>query len=100
MGLSMKERKAVTEEMARRYRRASKTQKGLMLSELCALTGWCRRHARRALSDALVPKAKTASTRRGRTPTYDEDVIVALRKVWSIYGWLAASVWRPSLPKA
>src|SRR6266542_6936067 len=49
----MAERKAVTKQMARRYAKASKTEKGLMLDELCALTEWTRRHARRALRQAL-----------------------------------------------
>ena len=53
MGLSMAERRAVTRQMASRYQKASKTDKGVMLDELCALTGWTRRHARRALVQAL-----------------------------------------------
>src|SRR5437879_4229427 len=50
--LSMDERRAVTKEMARRYRKAPKGEKVRMLQELCALTGWSRRHARRALRQA------------------------------------------------
>ncbi len=38
VGLSMAERKAVTKQMATRYERASKADKGAMLDELCALT--------------------------------------------------------------
>jgi hypothetical protein len=34
----MAERKAVTKQMAKRYMRASKLEKGQMLDELCALT--------------------------------------------------------------
>jgi len=34
----MAERKAVTKQMATRYERASKADKGAMLDELCALT--------------------------------------------------------------
>jgi len=49
VGLSMAERKAVTKQMRTRYAKAIETQKGSMLDELCELTGWTRRHARRAL---------------------------------------------------
>ena len=49
MGLSMVERKAVTMQMAKRYQKATKTEKGRMLDELCPLTGWTRRHAIRAI---------------------------------------------------
>jgi hypothetical protein len=36
VGLTMAERKAVTKEMAGRYRRSSKGERGRMLDELCA----------------------------------------------------------------
>ena len=50
MALSMRERQAITREMARRYVRAGKRERGLMLDELCALTGYmglprCDRHS-------------------------------------------------------
>ncbi len=81
MGLSMAERKAVTKQMARRYAKASKGEKGVMLDELCALTGWTRRHARRALLDALgAPKEQP---RRTRTRTYGAEVIEPLKIVWA-----------------
>jgi len=41
-GATMKERKAVTAVMLARYRRASKKQKGRLLDELVALTGYNR----------------------------------------------------------
>jgi hypothetical protein len=41
----MAERQAFSKEMAKRYAKASKKQRGVMLDELCALTG-----ARRARS--------------------------------------------------
>ena len=46
----MAERKAVTKQMARRYQKAPKKEKTRTLDELCELTGWTRRHARRALT--------------------------------------------------
>ena len=44
MGLSMPERRAVTKQMAKRYTKATKPEKGAMLDELCALTGCEARH--------------------------------------------------------
>lgn len=52
MALTMGQRKAVAKEMVRRYERAPKKEKGAILQELCALTGWSRGHAGRALKDA------------------------------------------------
>jgi hypothetical protein len=56
MGLTMSQRKAVTKAMAVRYRSASRSGKAAMLAELCALTGWHRDHARKALRAALRPR--------------------------------------------
>ncbi|MGH2766655.1 MAG: DDE-type integrase/transposase/recombinase [Actinomycetota bacterium] len=77
----MAERKAVTREMAKRYQRASKKQKGRLLDELCALTGWSRRHARRALAQALVGNPVRARPPRRRV--YGPEVLDPLRKVWA-----------------
>jgi hypothetical protein len=49
VALSMRERQAITKEMARRYVRASKRERGLMFDELCALAGYNRSYAARLL---------------------------------------------------
>jgi hypothetical protein len=55
MGLTLAERRAVTETIAIRYSLANKRTKGIILDELCATTGWHRNHARKALTTALEP---------------------------------------------
>lgn len=77
MGLTMGQRQAVTKTIATRYRRAGKAEKGRVLDELCATTGWHRNHARKALGYALRPKVVRA--RSPRPPIYSVDVVVALR---------------------
>jgi hypothetical protein len=67
--------------MGRRYAKASKTEKGLMLDELCALTGWTRRHARRCL--VRVVAAPPAPQRRPRPKTYGPEVLGPLKIVWA-----------------
>ena len=49
MGLTVVERKAVAKETVAGHRRATKKGKGLIPDELCALAGWTRDNARRAL---------------------------------------------------
>lgn len=79
----MGQRKAITNATAARYRSASKEAKAVILDELCATTGWHRDHARRALRQALGPQ-RPAVVRRSRPPTYGDDVLVPLRKVWAV----------------
>lgn len=83
MPLSMAERRAVTKEMAKRYARARKKEKGRMLDELCALTGWSRRHARRALRGAADGPRPRPPRVRGRPRTYGEEVLGPLRRIWA-----------------
>jgi hypothetical protein len=78
----MAERKAVTKTMARRYQQASRAAKTGMLDELCALTGWTRDHARRALRVA-VSAAGTKTTRAPRPRIYGEEVAEPLRMIWA-----------------
>ena len=78
----MPEKKAITREMRRRYRKASKTEKAAMLDELVALTGWTRSYASRALR--REPKKDRGPETRGRKKTYTSEVMLPLRKIWAI----------------
>ncbi len=51
MGLTMNEKRAVAREVAERYQKASKKQKGAMLTEFIALTGYHRTYASWLLSN-------------------------------------------------
>jgi len=98
MRLTMSQRKAVTKATAIRYRSASKTVKATILSELCALTGWHRDHARKALRTALGPKP-VARQRKPRSPVYGEEVLVPLRKVWAVLDAPTGKRLAPFLPE-
>ncbi len=98
MGLSMAERRAVTKQMAARYERAAKSEKGRMLDELCKLTGWTRRHARRALAQAMVGKARAA--RKPRPRTYGPEIFDPLRFVWATLGGPAGKRLAPFMAEA
>ena len=95
MGLTLAQRRAITETTATRYQRASKGGKGRILDELCANTGWHRSHARKALKAALAPKILTA--RRARPVKYGPEVIAALTVCWSVLGMPAGKRLAPML---
>jgi hypothetical protein len=95
MGLTLAERRAITETAAVRYRLASKRGKSRILDELCANTGWHRNHARKALRAGMQPKVITA--RRSRPVTYGPDVIAALTVCWSVLGMPAGKRLAPML---
>jgi transposase InsO family protein len=102
MGLTMRQRQAVTKEMALKYKRATKKQKGEILDTLTELTGYNRSYAARVLRQraryvvvgrgvangfklTLVEDERTKRRKkRKRRRTYGKDVLVALQKVWVI----------------
>jgi hypothetical protein len=95
MGLTLAERRAVTEATAIRYVQADKQTKGIILDELCATTGWHRNHARKALTSALQPRVVTP--RRSRPPRYGPEVIAALTVCWTVLGMPAGKRLAPML---
>lgn len=93
MGLTMKERRAVAGEMARRYKQTRKKGKGVILTQLMELTGYTRRYAARLLRQygkktrddkITTTDNKGKKMRRRRQPIYDGDVAEALTKLWMI----------------
>ena len=50
--LSMASCADITQKYARAYAQASKKDKGMLLDEVCAVTGWSRDNARRRLARA------------------------------------------------
>lgn len=95
MGLTLAQRRAITEATATRYQRAGKRGKGRILDELCANTGWHRNHARKQLAAALQPKARSPGSRRA--VKYGPEVIAALTICWRVQGMPAGKRLAPML---
>jgi hypothetical protein len=74
--------------MARRYQRAGKRERGLMLDELCALAGYNRSYAARLLREKVRGPTHRRQRRRGRAPAYGPELLAPLCKVWATLGGL------------
>lgn len=75
--ISFAARREVTAAVAERYRSAGRREKGRILDELCASTGWHRKHAERALWSATQP-VREPKPRERRYGAAIQDVLVAL----------------------
>ena len=100
MALTMAEKRSITREMARRYAKASKIERGRMLDELCALAGYNRSYAARRLR-ARARGPAPPLRRRLRPRTYTAELMPALRKIWAVLdhvcGKRLAAVMEPTI---
>src|ERR1700722_9780732 len=80
--ISMGARREVVSAVAGRYRPAKRAEKGRILDELCATTGWHRKHAVRALRqrETVMPGEVEAS--RERRSRYGATIKDALTALW------------------
>src|SRR5215468_5065828 len=77
--ISMGARREVVSAVAERYGSAKRVEKGRILDELCATTGWHRKHAVRALRQR---KTDGVVTLRGRRRRYGATIKDALTALW------------------
>jgi hypothetical protein len=65
-----------------RYKRASRTEKSIILNELCNNCGYHRKHAIRALN-TFKRFTKPKPKKRGKPPIYDKSAIMKpLKRIW------------------
>jgi hypothetical protein len=96
----MKQKQAVTKQLALSYKRAGKKQKGKILDTVIELTGYNRSYASRVLRQRARPKVvgrlrkggvritlvedertKRKNNPKNRQRKYDKQLVAALRKV-------------------
>jgi hypothetical protein len=78
--ISMRAKREIRSGVAERYRAGGRLEKGRIVDELCAVMGWHRKHAIRALSDGKSSALPAQFLRRGRT--YGPSVRDALIALW------------------
>lgn len=83
----MAARAEITAKYARAYLKASKKDKGRLLDEVIAVTGWSRDNARRRLATAAQPRPRAVSkARKPRERKYSYDATKTLQRVWALSG--------------
>ena len=109
MGLSMREKKALTREVSKRYQKAEKKEKAVILNELVKTTGYNRKYVVHVLANWGKTSAVnmngetvrlTASPHKrrkggGRKPKYSGDFIIVLRKIWAFFSYRCGKILAP-----
>jgi hypothetical protein len=86
--MSIAARRELVREVSPRYRSACKLEKGRILDELVAVTGYDRKYALRLLK-APPPVANAKRTRK-RKRTYTDFELRALARIWPVSGYLGS----------
>jgi hypothetical protein len=93
----MAARAEITAKYARAYVKASKKDKGRLLNEVVAVTGWSRDNARRRLAGAAGPR-RVGKRRRRRGTKYSYDALKVLQRVWAFSGGLCGKYLVVAMP--
>lgn len=90
MGLTLQERRSVTRETRRTYRRGSRGQKTKILDEFTGLTEYNRKYALQLLKGTVkAHQRRGASSRpRGHPHVYDAAMLAVLKRLWAVFGFM------------
>lgn len=107
MRLTMGDRKVLVKAFAARYRAARKKERGTILDEFVAVSGYNRVYAgwllrwhgkKVRLGHRLVVRGDAAMRSRRRRPrVYDEAVVAALKRLWELLDYLSGKRLAPAL---
>lgn len=103
MGLTLKEKKAVTAQIVARYAKAEKNEKSKILDEFVQVTGYNRKYAITALRKCFRKKTYKYQNDKVRTSVkiklpkpkkriypryYDNEVLASLSKIWVFFNFM------------
>ena len=80
--MSPRSKREYVEAVHRRYRNASRSERTIILNELCATCGYNRKYAIRLLR-GFKRFTKPKPRKRGKPAVYQkDDILVPLRRIW------------------
>jgi hypothetical protein len=98
--MSLKARQELLGATTKRYQKASKSEKKIILDEFIAATGYHRKYAIYLLNhQRLEQETEKESSRKPRKRKYDEDVQTALICVWEAANRICSKRLVPFLPE-
>ena len=109
MRISMNARREMVEAVAGRYQQSRKGEKGAILDEFVATSGYCRWHASNLLrwwgrkiwvddkKVFVVGAPQKKKEPRVRSPVYDERAVAVLKKVWKTMDYICGKRLAPVL---
>jgi hypothetical protein len=111
--LAMKHKKAITSELKKRYNKATKKQKGAMLDEFTAITGYNRSYASWILKTKrgkIIGYVTTGGKKikfvvgkkkkRTKPRIYGRDVYLALKRIWVVFDFICSKRLAPFMAEA
>jgi hypothetical protein len=97
--MSLSSRREYLSRIKPAYLKADAAKKSETLDECCRVTGLSRKHAIVLLAAATDLAHRRARQRKARRPTYGNDVVCALKKVWEILDYPCGQRLAPMLPE-
>jgi hypothetical protein len=90
VGLTLQERRSVTRETRRKYRRVPRGEKTEILNEFTDLTEYNRKYALQLLKGTVKAskRPRGASGPRGHPRLYDSAMLAVLKRLWAVFGFM------------
>ncbi|MEA2087435.1 MAG: transposase family protein [Candidatus Caldatribacteriota bacterium] len=106
--LTMRQKKAITRELRKRYQKARKKEKTVILNEFTQLTEYNRCYAARALrikrvlgylniAGKRIKYVADRKIKRKKKRFYDQKILIALKKIWEICDYICSKRLAPFL---
>lgn len=91
--MSQRSKQELVKTIRPRYLKADRTAKTQILTEFIETTGYHRKYAIRLLKHGHKPAS--SKKRPGRRKTCQGDVVLALKRVWEVYGFICSKRLHP-----